>query len=98
MEQTSLSYQAESIHEMLEAIDLQYSVLYIYSKINIWEQAGVNAGPAESGYALLCKWCRTRLQKPTDPDLHCLSKYVNLYQQPGSSNLIGWKLEVGLAY
>ena len=22
-------------------------------------------------------------------------KYVNLYQQPGSSNLIGWKLEVG---
>ena len=24
-------------------------------------------------------------------------KYVNLYQQPGSSNLIGWKLEVGVA-
>ena len=24
-------------------------------------------------------------------------KYVNLYQQPGSSNLIGWKLEVGMA-
>ena len=24
-------------------------------------------------------------------------EYVNLYQQPGSSNLIGWKLEVGLA-
>ena len=23
--------------------------------------------------------------------------YVNLYQQPGSSNLMGWKLEVGLA-
>ena len=22
-------------------------------------------------------------------------KYVNLYQQTGSSNLIGWKLEVG---
>ena len=22
-------------------------------------------------------------------------KYVNLYQQPGSSNLTGWKLEVG---
>ena len=24
-------------------------------------------------------------------------KYVNLYQQSGSSNLIGWKLEVGVA-
>ena len=24
-------------------------------------------------------------------------KYVNLYQQTGSSNLIGWKLEVGVA-
>ena len=24
-------------------------------------------------------------------------KYVNLYQQPGSSKLIGWKLEVGEA-
>ena len=23
-------------------------------------------------------------------------KYVNLYQQSGSSNLIGWKLEVGV--
>ena len=23
--------------------------------------------------------------------------FVNLYQQPGSSNLIGWKLEVGVA-
>ena len=24
-------------------------------------------------------------------------KYVNLYQEPGSSNMIGWKLEVGVA-
>ena len=24
-------------------------------------------------------------------------KYVNYYQQPGSSNLIGWKLEMGVA-
>ena len=24
-------------------------------------------------------------------------KYVNLYQQSGSSNLFGWKLEVGMA-
>ena len=25
-------------------------------------------------------------------------KYMNLYQQPGSSNMIGWKLEVGVAF
>ena len=25
------------------------------------------------------------------------NKYENLYQQPGSSNLICWKLEVGMA-
>ena len=24
-------------------------------------------------------------------------KYVNFYQKPGSGNLIGWKLEVGVA-
>ena len=24
-------------------------------------------------------------------------KYVDFYQQPGSSNLIGWQLEVGMA-
>ena len=24
-------------------------------------------------------------------------KYVNFYQKPGSNNLIGWKLEVGVA-
>ena len=26
-----------------------------------------------------------------------VSNYVNFYQKPGSSNLIGWKLEVGVA-
>ena len=25
-------------------------------------------------------------------------KYVNLYQQSGSSNLIGWKLELSMAF
>ena len=33
-----------------------------------------------------------------DLDLHCfVIKYVNFYQKPRSSNLIGWKLEVGVA-
>ena len=26
-----------------------------------------------------------------------LIKYANFFQKPGSSNLIGWKLEVGMA-
>ena len=26
-----------------------------------------------------------------------VNKYMNFYQKPGSSNLIGWKLEVGVA-
>ena len=34
---------------------------------------------------------------PTDLDLHCLSLNVNFYQKSGSSNLTGWKLEVGVA-
>ena len=38
------------------------------------------------------------LKKPTDLDLHCLQlSNVNLYQQTGSNNLIGWKLEIGMA-
>ena len=58
--------------------------------------------PAEPGYTL-------PLQNRVDPD-HLASKeanwsgsalfvilYVNLYQQPGSSYLIGWQLEVGVA-
>ena len=36
----------------------------------------------------LCKLCRSR-----SVALFVI-KYVNLYQQPGSSNLTGWKLEV----
>ena len=36
-------------------------------------------------------WGHSVLQTPA------LVKYVNFYQKPGSSNLIGWKLEVGMA-
>ena len=32
-----------------------------------------------------------------DPDQLFAIKYVNLYKKPGSSNLIGWKLEMGVA-
>ena len=41
-------------------------------------------------------------EEATDLDLHWICtvviKYVNFYQKLGSSNLIGWKLEVGVAF
>ena len=61
-------------------------------------------------YPLSC-WARIYpdFTNSVDPDQLALSEaswsgsalfviqYVNLYQQPGSSNLIGWKFEVGMA-
>ena len=50
-----------------------------------------NPGPAEPGYSLPLQTVLIE-KKPTDLGLHRLSiviKYVNLYQQPGSSNLTG---------
>ena len=60
----------------------------------------VNPCPAEPGYPTFAN--------SVDPDQLASEeanwsesalfaiKYVNLYQQTGSSNLIGWKLEVGV--
>ena len=59
-------------------------------------------GSAEPGYTLcLCKQCRLDQLASEEAswsgsamfDIKC----VNLYQQPGSNNLTGWKLEVGVA-
>ena len=41
-----------------------------------------------------CKQCRSRSVANWSRSALFAIKYVNLYQQPGSSNLIGWKLEV----
>ena len=56
----------------------------------------INPCPAELGYTLPLQtmyiqisWLLKLLKKPTDLDPHCLSRYVNLYQQSGSSNLFG---------
>ena len=45
----------------------------------------LNSGPAFANSP--AKWTGSAL---------LVIKYLNLYQQPGSSNLIGWKLEVGM--
>ena len=38
-------------------------------------------------------------QKPTNLDLYCVSfSLCNLYEQPGSSNLTGLKLELGVVF
>ena len=49
----------------------------------------------------LCKQCRSRsvgfLRTNWSGSTLFVIENVNLYQEPGSSNLIGWKLEVGMA-
>ena len=37
------------------------------------------------------------VKKPTSRSALLVTMYVILYQQPGSSNLIGWKIEMGMA-
>ena len=59
--------------------------------------------PAEHGYTLPLQTVKIQiswlLQKPSDLDLHSLSlNILNLYEHLGSSNLIGRKLEVGVAF
>ena len=59
----------------------------------------INPDPAEPGYALPLQTVQIQISWPLNwsgSDLFVM-KYVNLYQQPGSINLIGWKLEVGVA-
>ena len=38
------------------------------------------------------------LANSVDPDQLASEEYVNFYQKLGSSNPIGWKLEVGVAF
>ena len=49
----------------------------------------------------LCKQCRSRSVCSEEANWSrsalFVIQYVNLYQQPGLSNLIGWQLEVGVA-
>ena len=55
----------------------------------------INSSPAELGYTLPLQTVQIQiswlLKKPTDLDLHCLplSMCLYMYQQSGSSNLIG---------
>ena len=60
-----------------------------------------NPSPAEPGYVLPLQIVKIQiswlLKKPADLDLHCLLIYCDLYQQSGSSNQIGRKLEMGMA-
>ena len=72
--------------------------LFLCSSIHL----SVNPCPAEPWYALPLQTVKIQiswlLKKPTDLDLHYLPFCIwILYQQPGSSNLIGWKWEVGEA-
>ena len=60
----------------------------------------INPSLAEQDIPYFSKQCRSRsvgLEANWSGSALFVIKYVNLYQQPGSSNLIGWKLEVGVA-
>ena len=59
---------------------------------------GINPSPAEPGYVLHLQPDQLASEEAnwTGSALFVI-KYVNLYQQSGSSNLIGWKLEMGVA-
>ena len=50
----------------------------------------VNPSLAEHDMPFLSKQCRSG-------SALFVIKYVNFYQKPGSTNLIGWQLEVGVA-
>ena len=79
-----------------------FSCLFLFGcELHGLDYDKLNPNPAEQGYVL-------PLTKSVDPDQLAseanwsgsalfLVYYVNLYQQPGSSNLIGWQLEVGMA-
>ena len=70
----------------------------------IYGSLKVNPCPAEPGYTLYPAFANS-----VDPDQLASEeanwsgsalfaiKYLNLYQQSGSSDLIGWKLEMGVA-
>ena len=64
-----------------------------------FEILNVNPSPPELGYTLPLQTVKIQiswhLKKPTDLDMQFA--IMRLYQQPGSSNVIGWQLEIGVA-
>ena len=58
----------------------------------------LNPSLAEHDMPRLSKQCRSSSAGFWRSALFVIKyMYVNVYQKPGSSNLIGWKLEVGIA-
>ena len=57
----------------------------------------LNPSLAEHDMPCLSKQCRSRSEANWSGSALFVIKYVNFYQKPGSSNLIGWELEVGVA-
>ena len=57
----------------------------------------INPSLAEHDMPCLSKQCRSREEANWSGSALFVIKYVNFYQKRESSNLIGWKLEVGVA-
>ena len=57
----------------------------------------INPSPAEPGYTRVDPDQLASEEPNRSGSALFVIKYLNLYEQLGLSNLIGWKLEVGLA-
>ena len=68
-----------------------------------WQQSILTLVLLNQDMPCLCKQCRSRSVRFEEADwsvsalFQFIIQLMNLYHQPGSSNLIGWKLEVGVA-
>ena len=58
----------------------------------------VNPSPSEPRYTLQLKTVLSRSVGNWSGSAQFAIKYVTLFQQPRSSNLISWQLEVGVAF
>ena len=91
--------KAKSVCKCIPAICFLWRNKKIYPKIINW-YSSLTLVLLNPDIPCLCKQPRSRSVGFWRSQLiwSCtVCHYVNLYQQPGSSNLFGWKLEVGMS-
>ena len=66
--------------------------------LHFWAASELTLVLLNPDISCFCKQCRSRSVGFWFGSALFAFKYVNLYQQSGSSNLTGWKLEMGVAH
>ena len=83
----------KNIHTLMcfvsSCFELLFNVICTSTFVKYPKFLSINPGSAEPGNTLTLQTLKIQLKKPADLDLLFVIKYVNFYQQPGSSNLIG---------